>query len=34
MRHFNYRWDSNLQDVIRAPVKPFDEEICTSTKQK
>ena len=25
-RHFNYRWDETLQDVVRvsAPVKPFD----------
>ena len=25
-RHFNYRWDEGLQDVVRAstPVKPFD----------
>ena len=26
MRHFNYRWDDDLQDVVRVstPVKPFD----------
>ena len=28
-RHFNYRWDETLQDVIRVstPVKPFDYDI-------
>ena len=28
-RHFNYRWDEYLQDVVRVPtpVKPFDYDI-------
>jgi hypothetical protein len=28
-RHFNYRWDDDLQDVVRVstPVKPFDYDI-------
>ncbi len=28
-RHFNYRWDERLQDVVRVftPVKPFDYDI-------
>ena len=28
-RHFNYRWDEHLQDVVRVPtpVKPFDYDI-------
>ena len=28
-RHFNYRWDETLQDVVKTsdPVKPFDYDI-------
>ena len=28
-RHFNYRWDEYLQDVVRVPttVKPFDYDV-------